>query len=166
MPLLDDQQHEQVTEMIRAGLQRGFEVHIGQPTTAQTQLTTPADQSRASTEDFVSRQNMHNEQISARLAEFTTETQNQISTLRQQPGAEFAKGDAKVAEINEKMTQFDKAFEHKQIALTLEISASFAEFGSKCSEMRTLIEQPGTVLETSKQIINGLSLRRTRGSTR
>ena len=108
--------------------------------------------------EFVSRQNAHNEQIDARLAEFTMKTENRISTLRLELGAEFAKGDAKVTEINEKMAQFDLDFEDKKIALTLEISASFGECGSKCTEMRTLIEQSGTVLETSKQIINGAIL--------
>ena len=56
------------------------------------------------------------------------------------------------------MAQFDLAVEDKKIALTFEISASFAEFGSRCSETRTLIEQSGTVFETSKQIINGAIL--------
>ena len=146
MPLLDDQRHERVTEMIRGGVQRGLEVHTQQLATVQAQLA------RAGSE-FACRQKAHNEQIEARLAEFTTKTENQISTLLLELGDEFAKGDAKVAEINEKMAQFDLASEDKKIALTIEISASFAEFGSECSEMRTLIEQSGTVFETSKQII-------------
>ena len=144
MPFLDDQQHEQVTEMIREGLQRGLEVNTQQLTYVQAQLAT-------ATSEFASRQNTHNEQIETRLAEFTMKTETQISTLRLELGAEFAKGDAKVTEINEKMAHFDLAFEDNNIALTLEISASFAEFGPKCTEMRTLIDQSGTILETSKR---------------
>ena len=38
MPPLDNEQHTQVTEMIRAGQQRGLEVHTDQLTTVQAQL--------------------------------------------------------------------------------------------------------------------------------
>ena len=53
------------------------------------------------------------------------------------------------------MKQFDTAFEDKKIALNLEVTASFAEFGSKCTEMRGLIGESSAVLEESKKVING-----------
>ena len=101
--------------MIRERLQRAHGVQTGQVTAVQTELATAAAQMRSSTEDFVVRQNTHNEQFDARLAEFTTNTENQISTLRQELGVEFAKGDAKIAEIDGKIAEFAASFEDKKI---------------------------------------------------
>ena len=137
MPLLDDQQHAQVTEMIRAGLQRGLEVHTGQLTTVQTQLATAGNE------------------LESRLEEFTLKMESQVTTLRSELEIEFAKSSTKLEELNEKMKQFDTAFEDKKIALNLEVTASFAEFGSKCTEMRGLIGESSAVLEESKKVING-----------
>ena len=64
MPLLDDQQHEQVTEMIRAGLQRGLEVHTGQLTSVHTQVAKAGNE------------------LESMLAEFTLKMVCQVTTLR------------------------------------------------------------------------------------
>ena len=140
MPPLDEQHRGQVAEMIREGLQRGLEIHTQQVTAVQTQLATAGNE------------------LEARLAEFTTKMESQVSTLRTEFEVEFAKSATKMAEINEKLKQFDLSFEDKKIALNLEITASFAEFGSKCTEMRALIGESSTVLEDSRKMINGAIL--------
>ena len=140
MPPLDDEQLGQVTELIRAGLQRGFEVRTEQVTAVQNQLASSGNE------------------LEKRLGEFTTKMEGQVSTLRAELEVEFAKTTAKLTEINEKLNLFDRAFEDKKTALELDISASFAEFGSKCTEMKTLIDQSGTVLQRNQQIVDGAIL--------
>ena len=75
-------------------------------------------------------------ELESRLAEFTLKMESQVDTLRSELEIEFAKSSTMLEEINEKMKQFDTAFQDKKIALNLEAIASFAEFGSKCTEMR------------------------------
>ena len=94
-------------------------------------------------------------ELETRLAEVTKKMESQANTLRAELEVEFAKSATKMEEINEKLGQFDRAFVDKKVALSLDISASFAEFGSKCTETRTLIEQSSTVLKRSQQVVDG-----------
>ena len=155
MPLLDTEQHEQVAGMIREGLQRQHGLQTDHLTQVQTELASAAAQMRSTTEEFVLRQTEHNTNIEGRIAGFATDTENKILGLRQELGDEFAKGDAKIVEIDKKIADFGASFEDKKTAMTIDITSAFAEFAEKCAEMRTLIGESSTVLEESKKVING-----------
>ena len=152
MPLLDNEQHAQVAKIIREGLHRAHDLQTGQLTQVQSELATATAQIRSTTKEFVVRQNSHLEQFEARIAKFATHTESQISKLCQELGDELQKGDAKIAEFDLKIVEFASSFESKKIAINLAITASFAEFGEKCTEMRQLIGESHAFLQREQAL--------------